>query len=61
MVDVKKLYEEADKEVAEERHAKAKKALVAALRRRETAQQVVRNCDAEIADLKASIEDGSFN
>ena len=61
MIDTKKLMKEASKEVAQERFNKAKTALVAALRRRDTAQQVVRNCDAEIVDLQASIEDGSFN
>lgn len=61
MIDVKKLMKEATKEVGEERRAKAKNALVAALRRRESALQVVRNCEAEITDLQASIEDGSFN
>ncbi|MBB5610588.1 MULTISPECIES: hypothetical protein [unclassified Janthinobacterium] len=61
MIDVKKLMKEATKEVGEERRTKAKNALVAALRRRESALQVVRNCEAEITDLQASIEDGSFN
>lgn len=61
MIDVKKLMKEVTKEVADERRTKAKDALRVALRRRESALQVVRNCDAEIADLQASIEDGSFN
>lgn len=60
MIDVNQLAEEAEKEVKEELAAKAKAALRAAIRRRESAHQVMRNCDAEIEDLKASIADGSF-
>ena len=60
LFDIKEVFDDAEKQIAKERADKAKALLVAAMRRRETARQVVRNCDAEIADLKASIEDGSF-
>lgn len=59
--EINSIVDEAEQVVAAERKGKAKAALVAAVRRREAANQVVRNCDAEIADLKASIADGSFN
>lgn len=60
MFDIKKVKEEAAKEIAEEQAKKAKSALVTALRKLEAAKQVVRNLEAEIRDLEASIEDGSF-
>jgi len=60
MFDIKKVMEEANKEIAEERTKKAKTALVQALRKLEASKQVTRNIEAEIKDLQASIEDGSF-
>lgn len=60
MFDIKAVKAEALKQVAEERGAKARTALVAALRRKAAAEDVVRNVDREIADLEASIADGSF-
>jgi len=60
MFDIKKVMEEANKEIAEESTKKAKTALVQALRKLEASKQVTRNIEAEIKDLQASIEDGSF-
>jgi hypothetical protein len=60
LIDIKAIKAAAQKEINAERAEKVKKALMAAYRRREAAQQVVRNIDAEIADLEASIEEGSF-
>lgn len=60
MIDIKKVLGEAEKQISEEKTTKAKTALVAALRRLDSARDVVRNCEREIEDLKASIADGSF-
>lgn len=60
LFDIKAVEDEANAEIAKERADKAKRALITALRKREAAMQVVRNIEAEIADLKASIADGSF-
>jgi anti-sigma28 factor (negative regulator of flagellin synthesis) len=60
LIDINAIEAEAKKEINEERSKKAKTALVTALRKKEAAMQVVRNIDAEIEDLKASIADGSF-
>jgi hypothetical protein len=60
LIDIKAVKDEALKEISDERSKKAKTALVAKLRQLESAKQVVRNIEAEIADLEASIEDGSF-
>ena len=60
MFDINAVEAEARKEIADEKGKKAKVALVSALRKLDAAQQVVRNIEAEIADLKASIADGSF-
>ena len=60
MLDVKKVIDEARKQIADEKAAKAKTALVAAIRRLESAKDVVRNCEREIEDLQASLADGSF-
>lgn len=60
MIDIKAVTAQARKEVAEERT----KAAVAALKRQlndlANAQQVVENIKRDIADLEASIADGSF-
>ena len=60
LFDIKAVVDDAAKELREEKAAKAKKALVAKLRLLDSAQQAVRNIEAEIKDLTASIEDGSF-
>lgn len=60
LIDIKKVTEEARKEVAEERVKKAKAALVTKLRQLEAAKAVVGNIEREISDLEASIADGSF-
>lgn len=60
LIDIKDLMSEARAEVNKEAQAKAKTALVAKLRQLAAAEQVVRNINAEIEDLKASIVDGSF-
>lgn len=60
MFDIKKVKEEAAKEIAEEQGKKAKDALKAKLRALEAAKAVVRNIEREIDDLEASIADGSF-
>ena len=59
-VDIKSIKAEAEKQIAEERAAKAKTALVGKLRQKAAAEEVVKNIDREIADLEASIADGSF-
>jgi hypothetical protein len=61
MIDIKQVIKDAELEVSKERSEKAKRALVTKLRALEGAKQVVRNIEAEIEDLKASIADGSFN
>lgn len=60
LIDIKAVEAEALKEIGDERSKKAKTALIGKLRQLESAKQVVRNVEAEIADLKASIADGSF-
>lgn len=60
LFDIKAVEDEANAEIAKERADKAKRALITALRKKEAALQVVRNIEVEIADLKASIADGSF-
>lgn len=54
------LREQAEKEVREERAKRAKDALKDKLRQLENAKAIVANIEREIADLEASIEDGSF-
>lgn len=60
MFDIKKVEEEARKEIAEEQGKKAKDALKAKLRSLEAAKQVVRSIEIEITDLKQSIADGTL-
>jgi len=60
LFDAKKVREEANKVIAEEKADKAKIALVKKLRELDVAQSVVANIQREIADLEASISDGSF-
>lgn len=60
MLDIKAVQEEARKQVADETAAKAKSALVKKYRDLALAEQIVRNIKREVADLEASIADGSF-
>jgi predicted nucleic acid-binding Zn-ribbon protein len=60
LIDITGVVADAEKQIVAERTTKAKGALVNALRKLEAARQVVRNCEAEVDDLKASIADGSF-
>ena len=60
MFDIKSVKEEANKQIAEEEAKKAKEALVKKLRALNDARMIVRNIEREIADLEASIADGSF-
>lgn len=60
LFDIKRVREEAEKEVSQETADKAKKALVSKLKQREAAKSVLANIEREIADLEASIADGSF-
>jgi hypothetical protein len=60
MFDINAVRKEAEKEIADEKAAKAKKACVLKLRALDAAKQVVKNIEAEISDLTASIGDGSF-
>lgn len=58
--DINAVIEQARKEVAEERAKIAVKALKAKYEQRESAKQVLANIEREVADLEASIRDGSF-
>jgi hypothetical protein len=60
MFDINAVRKEAERQLADEKAATAKKAFVAALRRLDAAKQVVKNIEGEIGDLTASIGDGSF-
>lgn len=60
MIDIKKVKADAAREMSEEKAERAKNALLKKLRERDAAQQIVRNIDREIADLEASITEGSF-
>jgi hypothetical protein len=60
MIDIKKIQQEARAEIAKEQGDKAKVALVKKLRDLASAQNIVRNIEREVADLEASIADGSF-
>lgn len=58
-IDVNKIKEEAEKEVAEEQAKLAKDKIKSLLRRKADAQKILANIDAEIADAYASIGQGS--
>jgi hypothetical protein len=60
MFDIKALKESVQKELGEEMASKAKAVLKSKYKQLESAKAVVRNTEREIADLEASIEDGSF-
>ena len=59
-VDAASIEEQARRELAEEQAKKAKEALKIKLRSLSQAQQIVKNIEREIEDLKASLADGSF-
>lgn len=52
--------EQAEREVAQESAEKAKEAIKRKLRELHAAKAVVANLEREVADLEASIADGSF-
>jgi hypothetical protein len=52
LLDIKAVKAQAAEELAKEKAERAKKALIAKLRQRDTAQDVVRNIDREIVDLE---------
>ncbi len=60
LIDIKAVTEEARKQISDEIAKKAKDALVGKLRNLANAQQIVKNIERDIADLEASIADGSF-
>lgn len=60
LIDIKQVEKDANAEINKERADKAKAALVKKLRELATAQDVVRNIERAVEDLKASIADGSF-
>ncbi len=59
MLDINKVKEEAQKEVAEEKMKAAKEKIKNLLRKRDQAHQVLNNIDREIADAYASIGEGT--
>jgi len=60
MFDINKVEADAKAEIAKEKGEKAKTALSKKLRELDAAKSVTANIEREIADLKASIADGSF-
>lgn len=60
LIDIKAVKDAAQKELSEERAKRVTAALKNKMRDLENARQIVRNIEREIADLEASIEDGSF-
>lgn len=60
LIEIKSIKEEAEREIREEATKKAKDAIKRKLRDLEAARAVVRNIEREVADLEASIADGSF-
>lgn len=60
MIDIKAVKDTARKEVLDERMKIAVGAIKRKLNDLENAKQVVKNIEREIADLEASIADGSF-
>lgn len=60
MIDIKAVMEEARLAISKETSDKAKNALVKKLRELNNAENIVKNIKREIADLEASIIDGSF-
>lgn len=60
LIDIKAVKAAAQKELSEERAKRVTAALKNKMRDLDNARQIVRNIEREIADLEASIEDGSF-
>lgn len=60
LIDIKAVKAAAQKELSDERAKRVTEALKRKLRDLDNAKQIVRNIEREIADLEASIEDGSF-
>lgn len=60
LIDIKAVKAAAQKELSEERTKRAADAIKKKLRDLDNARQIVRNIERDIADLEASIEDGSF-
>ena len=60
LIDIKAVKAAAQKELSEERAKRVTAALKNKMRDLDKARQIVRNIEREIADLEASIEDGSF-
>lgn len=60
LIDIKAVKAAAQKELSEERAKRVTAALKSKMRDLDNARQIVRNIEREIADLEASIEDGSF-
>lgn len=59
MLDIKKVKEDAERELREENEKKAKESLKVLMRKREQAKQVLANIDREIADAYAELGQGS--
>lgn len=60
MIDIKKVQEEAEKEVHDEKVQKAKEKIKALLLKRDQAKQVLANIEREITDAYASIGEGTL-
>lgn len=60
MLDIKKVKEDAEEQVREERTAKAQAMLVNQMRVVETAKQVLANEQRRLADIETAIADGNI-
>jgi hypothetical protein len=60
MIDIKKVQEEAQAEITEERTKKAKEKIKDLLRKKAQAEQVVKNIERELTDLYAQIGEGTL-
>jgi len=60
LIDINQVEKDALAEIAGERAAKAKKALVAKLREVAAAEQIVAGLRLQLADVKAQIADGTL-
>lgn len=60
LIDIKAVKAAAAKEIAGESAEKAKTALIAQMRRVETAKQMLRAEETKLADLEQRIEDGQL-
>ena len=59
-INTKSVREQAEEELKAERSKSAKEALKIKLRELDRAKAIVANIERQIADLEASIDDGSF-